>query len=61
MNTRLLAHLLGLRYRLLWAQVRSRKGKMALFFVGYLFAVLIIVLMALGGFGAAGLYPARQG
>lgn len=49
----LLKNLLGLRYRLLWAHVRSRKGKTVLFLVGYLFAVLIIVLLALGGFSAA--------
>jgi hypothetical protein len=53
MNVGLLGSLLGLRYRLLWAKVRSRNGKIALFFVGYLLAVLIFVLLALGGFGAA--------
>jgi hypothetical protein len=52
-QTGLMVNLVRLRYRLLWAKVRSRNGKIALFFVGYLFAVLIIVLLALGGFGAA--------
>ena len=53
MNTRLLARLLGLRYRLLWAQVRLRNGKIALFVVGYLFAMLIIAFLALAGYRAA--------
>ena len=48
-----LANLLGLRYRLLWAHVRSRKGKTVLFFVAYLLACLIGVFLAMGGFGAA--------
>jgi hypothetical protein len=45
--------LLALRYRLLWAQTRSRNGKVALFFAGYLLAILIVVLLSIGGFGAA--------
>ena len=45
--------LLRLRYRLLWARLRSRNGKIALFMVGYLFACLVAALLALGGFGAA--------
>jgi hypothetical protein len=45
--------LLGLRYRLLWANVRSRKGKTVLFLVAYFFAILIIALLTMGGFGAA--------
>ncbi len=45
--------LLGLRYRLLWAHVRSRKGKTVLFLVAYLFAILVVVLLVMGGFGAA--------
>lgn len=47
------AILLGLRYRLLWAQTRSRNGKIALFVVGYLLALAIMLLMGLGGFSAA--------
>jgi hypothetical protein len=48
-----LTNLLGLRYRLLWAHVRSRKGKTVLFFVAYLLACLIGAFLAMGGFGAA--------
>ena len=46
-------NLLSLRYRLLWAHVRSRKGKTVLFLVAYLLACLIGVLLTMGGFGAA--------
>lgn len=53
MNTGPLGQLLKLRYRLLWAQVRLRNGKIALFLAGYLFVILIILLIALGGLGAA--------
>jgi hypothetical protein len=53
MNTPLLRRLLGLRYRLLWAQARTRKGKVIFFLVGWLFAVLIMLLIGLGGIGAA--------
>lgn len=45
--------LLGLRYRLLWAQVRLRRGKIAVFLVGYLFAGFVAAALLLGGFGAA--------
>ena len=48
-----LTNLLGLRYRLLWAHVRSRKGKTVLFFVAYLLACLIGAFLAMGGFSAA--------
>jgi len=53
MNAPLIFHLVGLRYKLLWAQTRTRNGRIALFLTGYLFAILILVLMAAGGFGAA--------
>lgn len=52
MNFRLLAILAGLRYRLLWASVRTRGGKIAVFLTGYLFVVFVIMLLALGGFRA---------
>jgi hypothetical protein len=52
MDLRLLGILLRLRYRLLWASVRTRNGKIALFLVCYLFAVLLFALLALAGFGA---------
>jgi hypothetical protein len=53
MDTPLIFLLVGLRYKLLWAQTRTRNGRIALFFAGYLFAILILVLMTAGGFGAA--------
>jgi hypothetical protein len=49
----LLKNLLALRYRLLWAQARSRSGKFALFLAFYLFAVFAAGLLMLGGVGAA--------
>lgn len=45
--------LLGLRYRLLWAQVRLRQGKVAVFAVAYLLVCLAGAALLLGGFGAA--------
>ena len=53
MNTSLLAHLLALRYRLLWASVRVRRGKLVLFFVFYLIVMLVIGFGASGGVKAA--------
>src|ERR1041385_3554327 len=46
--------LLGMRYKLMWAQVRLRNGKIVLFLVGCLPAALLIPrLLAGGGIGAA--------
>src|SRR5438552_2050797 len=45
--------LLALRYRLLWAQVRLRKGKIVLFLAGYLLAGIVAAFFLLGGFGTA--------
>ena len=53
MNAPLIFRLVGLRYKLLWAQTRTRNGRIALFLTGYLFALLILMLMTAGGFGAA--------
>jgi hypothetical protein len=53
MNTVLIGELVGLRYKLLWAKTRSRNGRIALFLAGYLLLVLLIGLLASGGFGAA--------
>lgn len=53
MNARLILNLVGLRYKLLWGQTRTRNGRIALFLTGYLFAVFIMLLMTVGGFGAA--------
>ncbi|MEW6752590.1 MAG: hypothetical protein AB1505_16635 [Candidatus Latescibacterota bacterium] len=61
MDTPLLAHLLRLRYRLLWAQVRTGRGKMALFAVGYLLLVFAGLLLTASGvlMGAAGTQMGR--
>src|SRR5271157_2562462 len=53
MNFELIGHLVRLRYKLLWAKTRSRNGRIALFMVCYLLLVLLIALLASGGFGAA--------
>ena len=53
MNTALIGQLVGLRYQLLWAKTRSRNGRIALFLAGYLLLVMLIALLASGGFGAA--------
>jgi hypothetical protein len=47
-NFELIGHLIGLRYKLLWAKARTRNGKIALFITGYL------LLMLVGGYFAAG-------
>ena len=60
MNVPLILRLVGLRYKLLWAQTRTRNGRIALFFTGYAFAVLILILMTAGGIGAA-ILAVRQG
>jgi hypothetical protein len=53
MNFESIGHLLGLRYKLLWARTRSRNGRIAIFIVGYLIFVLVMLLLGTGGFGAA--------
>jgi hypothetical protein len=53
MNARLLVTLLGMRYRLLWALVRTGKGRVTLLLLGYILAILAIALVGAGGFGAA--------
>ncbi len=35
MNTSRILLLVGLRYKLLWAQTRTRNGRIALFLTGY--------------------------
>ena len=52
MNRELIGHLIGLRYKLMWAKTRSRNGRIALFFLGYLLFILVALLMAAGGLGA---------
>jgi uncharacterized membrane protein (DUF485 family) len=53
MNLVLIRRLVALRYQLLWAKTRSRNGRIALFFSGYLLLICFAALMAAGGFGAA--------
>lgn len=52
MNSRLLT-LLKFRYTLLWAQVRTSKGQIALLFLVYLALLVVALVLVLGGFGAA--------
>ncbi len=60
MNTELIGGLIQLRYKLLWAKTRSRNGRIALFFAGYLLFILVFALLMSGGFGA-GIVAARSG
>jgi hypothetical protein len=60
MNTDLIGGLVGLRYKLLWAKTRSRNGRIALFFAGYLLFIMVFALLMSGGFGA-GIVAARTG
>jgi hypothetical protein len=53
MNTVLISELVKLRYQLLWAKTRSRNGRIAIFLAGYILLVMLISLLASGGFGAA--------
>lgn len=52
MNTTLIGHLIGLRYKLMWAKTRSRNGRIALFFTGYIVLILVGALLGAGGIGA---------
>ena len=60
MNFELIGHLIRLRYKLMWAKTRSRSGKLALFVLGYLLLILLVMLFTSGGFGA-GLAAVRTG
>ncbi len=53
MNTTLIGNLIRLRYKLMWAKTRSRNGRIALFFAGYLLFFLLFMLIISGGFGTA--------
>jgi hypothetical protein len=57
---RSIGDLIGLRYKLLWARTRSRNGRIAIFMVGYLIFVLVMLLLGTGGFGA-GIIAVRSG
>ena len=60
MNIQLIGHLIGLRYKLLWAKTRTRNGKIALFMAGYLLFVLVIAFFAVVGVGG-GMVAVRSG
>lgn len=53
MRARVLAVLLGLRYRLLWAQVRTRNGRILLAAAAYLMLSVVAAILLLGGIGGA--------
>jgi hypothetical protein len=53
MNSRLILTLVELRYKLLWAQMRTRNGRVALLTLGYLLLAVLLLLFLFGGFGAA--------
>jgi hypothetical protein len=60
MDFELIGTLVRLRYKLLWANTRTRNGKIALFFAGYLLLVMVLALLAAGGTGA-GMMAIRSG
>src|ERR1700733_5355626 len=60
MDFELIGTLIRLRYTLLWANTRTRNGKIALFFAGYLLLVMVLALLAAGGTGA-GMMAIRSG
>jgi len=53
MDPHLVIRLAALRYKLLWAQTRTRNGRIALFLVGYVSGLLILLAFTAGGLGAA--------
>ena len=60
MNWKRIGGLIRLRYKLMWARTRSRNGKIALFAIGFVLAVLVTAVMAAGGI-AAGILAVRSG
>src|SRR5487761_140167 len=60
MDFEAIGDLIGLRYKLLWARTRSRNGRIALFVVGYLIFVLVLLLLGAGGLGT-GMVAVRSG
>jgi hypothetical protein len=60
MNTELIGHLVRLRYKLMWAKRRTRGGKIALFFAGYILLIMAIGILSAGGVGA-GIVAVRTG
>src|SRR5262249_13363298 len=55
-----IANLVRLQYKLLWAKTRSRNGRIALFLAGYILLILLVMLLATGGFSGA-LLALRRG
>lgn len=60
MNFQVIGELVRLRYKLLWARTRNRNGRIALFLVGYMLFVLVVMLLTAGGVGA-GMLAVRSG
>src|SRR5258707_10611842 len=60
MNLELINELIKLRYKLMWAKKRTRNGKIALFFAGYILLIMVIVIVSAGGLGA-GILAVRSG
>jgi hypothetical protein len=60
MNTELIGVLVKLRYKLTWAKTRTRNGKIALFFAGYILLIMAIAILGSGGVGA-GIVAVRTG
>jgi len=52
MNWSLIGELIRLRYKLMWAKTRSRNGRIALFVIGYLVFLMVMLVLAFGGIGA---------
>jgi hypothetical protein len=59
-NPQTFGELIRLRYKLMWAKTRSRNGRIALFFAGYLLLVMLFAIFVSGGFGA-GMIAVRSG
>jgi hypothetical protein len=53
MNLQLVLVLVGLRYKLLWSQMRTGNGRIALLIFGYLVLAIFLLFLLLGGYGAA--------
>ena len=60
MNSTMIGNLIRLRYKLLWANTRTRNGRIAMFFVGYLLLAGLFLLLMTGGVGA-GMIAVRSG
>jgi len=60
MNLQTIGNLVRLRYKLMWAKTRTRNGKMAVFFAGYLLFVMFLMIFTMGGIGA-GVVAVRAG